>query len=566
MDGNSSLYNSFGSALTGNATGEDTATNDIQNGCSHYTDYSDYEYELFLYEAFDFERPIYLFIWEILVIFTTLFNLLVIHVLMGKKMRSVTHTVLVAIAVSDSMTGLVTLPTYIYTYSSYPEKDAGVTVCLYPQYDDGSMITNCSQYDEGKMITNYSQYDEGKMITNYSQYDEGKMITNYSQYDEGKMITNYSQYDEGKMITDYSQYDEGKMITNYSQYDEGKMITNCSQYEEGKMITSYSQYEEETMPQDEEGEMTFPDFYELNKHWCNAFMVSKFFLSRSFHNISIWLTVFLGVQRFVSVSFPFKSQSLFTIRNTIIIIGIVSILSPFLHIYHLIYQKADVKSGFCHWTLENDGALVHLWFTLLFMHLIPCVLLVVLTCLMICHLRSSMSQVMREGSSRSMVDRRRAWNKRMSVIVSAIVIVLLIPEIPYGGFLLFTVMQEHSKNNMMPLYVNRAVHAAYEILLVLSFHANFWIYTILNKRFRSELKNSCKEVFNLVCRCVRKPSRKSSITSTSFNSPRTTDSSLTGKSGKKGKKLGGSSTSDSKSERGPLNGPSSETAEKEERL
>lgn len=459
MDGNSSLYNSSEPAWTGNATGEDTATNDTQSSFTNYTDYSNYEYQLFLYEAFDFERPIYLFIWEILVIFTTLFNVFVILVLLRKKMRNVIHTVLVAIAITDSMTGLVTLPTYIYTYSSYP-------------------VTGSS----------YLQYDEEKMVNNYSLYEEETAVP---------------------------------------QYDE---------------------------------------FYELDKHWCNAFMVSKYFLSRSFHNISVWLTVFLGVQRFASVRFPFQAQSLFTIKNTFITIGIVSALSPILHMYQLIYQKADVKSGFCHWTLENDGALVHLLVTVLVMHLFPCSLLVLLTILMICHLRRATSQVMREGSSKSMVDRRRAWNKRMTVIVSTIVIVFLIPEIPYGIFLLFTVMQEIWKNKIMPLYVNRAFHAGYEILLVLSFHANFWIYTILNKRFRTELKSSFKAVFNSVCRFVGKPSRKFSITSTSFSSPRTADSFETGKSGKELKKLGGSSTSDSKSERGPLNNPSSETVEKEERM
>lgn len=395
----------------------------------------EYEHKILLYQAFDFERPIYLFLWEILVIFTTIFNVVVMIVLLRKKMRSVIHMVLVAIAISDSMTGLVTLPTYIYTYS---------------------------------------------------------------------------------------------------QYDEGKM---------GSL-----------------------DAYELDKHWCEAFMISKFFLSKWFHNISIWLTLFLGAQRCASVIFPFKTQRLFTMQNTFSFIGIISILSPVLHIYHLIYLKADTQLGFCHWTLENDWALVYLWATLLLMHLIPSILLVVLTALMICRLRSSTSQVSRKESSKSVVDRRHDWNRRMTVIVSTIVIVFLIPEIPYGIFLLCTVIQVHSKEEIMPLNVNRAFHAGYEILLVLSFHANFWIYTVLNKRFRSELKKILREVLNSVCRFIGKPSKKFSTTSTSFSGPRTADSFVTGKSGTMLRKLGGSSTSDSKGERGPLKEQSSETAEKEERV
>ena len=191
------------------------------------------------------------FIWEILVIFTTLFNIVVIMVLL----RNVTHMVLVAIAISVSMTVLVTLPTYIYTYSYY-----------------------------------------------------------------------------------------------------------------------------------ERGGENNRTTYVLDKHWCNAFMVSKFFLSKWFHNVWIWLTFFLGVQRFVSVLFPLALKRLFTMQDTFIFIVVIFVLSPVLHIYHAVHPKADVHYGLCHWTLHGDWVLVQLWATLLLMHLIPCILLVVLMSLMIYHL------------------------------------------------------------------------------------------------------------------------------------------------------------------------------------
>ena len=75
----------------------------------------------------------------------------------------------------------------------------------------------------------------------------------------------------------------------------------------------------------------------------NAFMISKFFLSKWFHNVSIWLTLFLGAQRFVSVLFPFKAQRLFTMRNSFIFVVVIFVVSPALHIYHVIDQKADVE-------------------------------------------------------------------------------------------------------------------------------------------------------------------------------------------------------------------------------
>ena len=407
------------------------------NNCSYNGSYLgdlDFEHKTFLYEGFDFERPIYKFIWEILVIFTTLFNVVVIIVLLRKKMRNVIHTVLIAIAISDSMTGLVTLPTYIYTYS---------------HYEPGGKNSRAT--------------------------------------------------------------------------------------------------------------------YVLDKHWCNAFMISKFFLSKWFHNVSIWLTLFLCAQRFVSVFSPFKTQRLFTMQNTLIFVVVIFVLSPVLHIYHVVHLKA--YDGLCQWTLHSDWVRVQLWATLLLMHLIPCILLVVLTSLVIHRLFTTLSNVTRgEGSNKSMVERRRDWNRRMSIIVSTIVIAFLIPEVPYAIFLLITLIQIHSGNKIMPLSVNRGFHAGYEILLVLSFHANFWIYTVLNKRFRSELKKTVVELKNMVYRIAGKPVRKVSVTSISFTGGKTTESYMSGRTGVKLKYLGASSTSDTRSERNPLKDSSSGQAEKDEKV
>ena len=399
------------------------------NNCSYGNGSNplDYEYKTFSYEGFDFERPIYTFIWEILVIFTTIFNIVVIVVLLRKRMRNVIHMVLVAIAISDSMTGLVTLPTYIYTYS---------------------------------------------------------------------------------------------------HYEAGGQHRRAA--------------------------------YVLDKDWCNAFMISKFFLSKWFHNVSIWLTLFLGAQRFVSVLFPFKTQRIFTMKNTFIFVMVIFVLSPILHIYHVIHMKAHVKHGLCHWTLQDNWSIVQLWVTLLLMHLIPCILLVFMTSLMIYRLFTALSNVMGgDGRNSSMTERRHKWNRRMSIIVSTIVIAFLIPEVPYGIFLLITLVQIHSGNSIMPLKVNRGFHAGYEILLVLSFHANFWIYTVLNKRFRSELKKTGAELLNLVYRLAGKPVRKLSVTSTSFTGGKTAESSLSTRTGIKLKDLGASSSSDTRGERNLLKESSS---------
>jgi len=93
----------------------------------------------------------------------------------------------------------------------------------------------------------------------------------------------------------------------------------------------------------------------------------------------------------------------------------------------------------------------------------------------------------RNSESVEQVTRRENENRRITIIVIPVVIVFLIHEIPYGVFLLASVIGKHTKA-VFDLEKNRAIHAAYDLLLVISFQANFYIYTFLNRRFRDGLR------------------------------------------------------------------------------
>ena len=343
-----------------------------------------YEYDEFIYEGFDFERPIYAYIWEILVIITTLFNIAVVIVFIRKRMRSIVHSVLVVIAISDTLTGLVTLPTYIHVYSHY-----------------------------------------------------------------------------------------------------------------------------------EPGNGHSKEAYILDKDWCNAFMVSKFFLSKWLHTVSIWLTVFLALHRFVCVVLPTKVNIIFTVKTTLICIVVIVIVSPILHIYHLLDSKADVTHGMCQWIFKDEWGIAYLWTTLILMHILPCLLLVIFTILMIWCLCSSPLQVNsrknKHSSSASMRLHKR--NRNLTILVSVIVVIFLIPEVPYGIYSLYTVLRRQYGMDVLALHTNRAFHAAYELLLVLSFHANFWVYAVLNKKFRAEFKTIFNEAHVLFTSIFGIRSRSMSVSS-----------------------------------------------------
>lgn len=321
--------------------------------------------DIFYYKGFDFERPVYLYAWIILIVVTTLSNILVMLVLTRRNMRNATNVILIAIAIVDSLTGLVTIPVTIYAYTHYEMGDLALT-----------------------------------------------------------------------------------------------------------------------------------------KSWCEAFMLVKYFVSRSFHTMSIWLTVLLGLQRLISVSFPFRAQRVFSIQNTVVIMAIVAGVSPVLHIYHAFNRKASEHGGLCEWTAETPcrETCAYLWLVIILMHFLPCMLLVIFTVLMV-FLMIKTSRRMQDShmiANQDNMNRRNVESRRISCIVIAVMIVFLIPEIPYGTFLLITASLKHAHEHLLDLKTNRSIICAYEILMVLGFHANFWIYSIMNRRFRHGLQRTFDPLIALV--------------------------------------------------------------------
>lgn len=403
---------------------------------TYYDNYMDYyEYDEYMYPGYDFERALYLYVWEIVVVIICLVNVIVITVLLRRKMRNATNMILAAIAISDSLTGLVTLPTYIMVYQ---------------------------RFDPIKHKHAYDQYDYI-----LQQKDKHLESGNYSD----------RTIKDGNLNGTYPNY------INFPHYVSSQEAV---------------------------------DGYTLTKNLCEGFMVSKYFISKSFHTVSIFLTLFLAIQRYVSVAFPYKSQFLFNTTRTLISCAAIFILSPLLHIYHLTSEKA--MDGLCQWDIQGKGCggtCIYLWVAFFLRHFLPCITLVVLSVLFISQLRVGEKSLRRMDSNSSQISRRADENRRISIIVTAIVVVFLVPEIPYSIFLLYNAVDKSANDGKgIQLKTNRAIQLAYEVGLVLSFHANFYIYMMFNKRFRKVLYRT---VVKPVRRLVGDP-RRLSITRTSSTS------------------------------------------------
>lgn len=223
---------------------------------------------------------------------------------------------------------------------------------------------------------------------------------------------------------------------------------------------------------------------DLSLSWCYAYMYLRLYFSRVLHTVSIWQTVLLALQRYICVCYPFYSGRLCTFWKTFIAIVFLYIMSSLLHVYHLVDDK--VGGHECRWVTEEPciSACIYIWLCIALMHLAPCFTLIFLTSATLRGLKKAGRRVSTmipgTGSQRSSRDRI------ITITTTLVVVVFLIPELPYCAYKLAFVIQKHL-GTRFNAWDNHVFLSAYEIALIVSFHSNFWIYCIMMREFRQLL-------------------------------------------------------------------------------
>lgn len=220
----------------------------------------------------------------------------------------------------------------------------------------------------------------------------------------------------------------------------------------------------------------------LTKEWCKTYMHLRLYVSMVFHTVSIWQTVLLGIQRYLCVRHPFISGRICTFWKTFVSIVIMYCLAIILHIYHLLNN--NVGHFRCEWRIEDNPckmSCMYLWFCVIFQHFTPCVLLLWLTVVTLLKLQQAHKKASFMSASTS--QRRSSRDRIITVTSTLIVICFLIPEFPHGVYKLVFVFFKHFDKNIEP-FEHHVIIATYEIALLLSFQANFWIYCAMMNDFR----------------------------------------------------------------------------------
>ena len=229
----------------------------------------------------------------------------------------------------------------------------------------------------------------------------------------------------------------------------------------------------------------------LSAEWCKAYMYLRLYFSRVLHTASIWQTVLLGIQRYMCVCHPFFSGRVCTFWKTFVAIMVIYVMAFVLHIYHLTDNKLGHNQ--CRWKTETpcNTSCVYIWFCIALMHFIPCTTLIFLTTKTLRGLRKARRRV--SSMVPGVPQQRSSRDRIITITATLVVIVFLIPELPYCIYRLAFVIQKHMHTRFEP-FDNHIFLAAYEIVLIVSFHCNFWIYCIMMREFRQALHRliTCK--------------------------------------------------------------------------
>ncbi|XP_041372691.1 sex peptide receptor-like [Gigantopelta aegis] len=174
--------------------------------------------------------------------------------------------------------------------------------------------------------------------------------------------------------------------------------------------------------------------------WCFAYDYLTEYIPIIFHTASVWLTMALAVQRYICVCYPFKPRNCHHLRDggsqshmqflrkgfQSCCFAVVAEREPN---YHSLFHNLDTWLGdFAHVSLYYN---IYFAFRVLFIHIIPCVSLIVLNALLLYNMRHSSkrgTQYLRQNKT-SECQKLKDSNRTTLMLVSVVGIFMLV-ELP----------------------------------------------------------------------------------------------------------------------------------------
>ncbi|GFS10406.1 FMRFamide receptor [Elysia marginata] len=241
--------------------------------------------------------------------------------------------------------------------------------------------------------------------------------------------------------------------------------------------------------------------------WCLVLDFFMEYIPTIFHTASIWLTMALAIQRYIYVCHSFKARTLCTIQNVrtgtlaIYIVATLSQISRFfesypVETYRVSRLNPNVTVSAClmeyrPWVNRNMNLYfnIYFWFRVIFIHLIPCVSLVVMNALLVYAMRVAQQrrmQLLRQNKKSE--SRKLKESNCTTLMLVAVVGLFLLVEFPLGLLMVFLIIDKTFDVTIIELDVLSVLSLFSNFFILLSYPLNFFIYCGMSKQFRETFK------------------------------------------------------------------------------
>lgn len=241
--------------------------------------------------------------------------------------------------------------------------------------------------------------------------------------------------------------------------------------------------------------------------WCLPYKMLYENIPTIFHTASIWLTVGLAAQRYIYICHSLQARTWCTISNVLratVIVYIVAVLSQLTRFIDFITVPMTVPSltklnetytGCSYhvraWAMRHQDMYqnIYYWFRIIFIHLVPCISLVVLNGLLISAMRKAQVRRMQLLKQNKKSESRKLKESNCTTLMLvAVVGLFLLVEFPLGIIMTLYVTDNTFDLKLFSAEIYSIMTSMSNFFILLSYPLNFFIYCGMSRQFRETFK------------------------------------------------------------------------------
>ncbi|KAL3884528.1 hypothetical protein ACJMK2_024662 [Sinanodonta woodiana] len=242
-------------------------------------------------------------------------------------------------------------------------------------------------------------------------------------------------------------------------------------------------------------------------NWCYSYKYLFENIPTIFHTASIWLTVGLAAQRYVYICHSIQARTWCTIPNVIratLIVYVVAILSQVSRFVDFSFEPIPVTSKM-HPNISYVGCVemlkpwfsdnmdlylnIYYWFRVIFIHLVPCISLVVLNGLLISAMRNAQLRRMQLLKQNKKSESKKLKDSNCTTLMLvAVVGLFLLVEFPLGIIMTIYIADNTFQLALFIPETYSVMTLISNFFILVSYPLNFVVYCAMSRQFRETFK------------------------------------------------------------------------------